>query len=791
MASDAAKRFLCIVILIGVLVLLCIGRLFDLQVVNGERYREQAQQRLLRAYPVKAPRGEIVDRNGESLVANRLAYYVQIQKVDMDDDTLNDIICRVTKLTREFGGEINTTFPIVYNEEEKQPEYQFEIDETAVAKAYLEEQSKEQNYPESTQGGMNFEDVEGTPEPDIDDEEADEETDEEPHKITEEEVDAAQENSEVQKLIADKKDSMMTAWEEENELKEFSTLRQIFEYYKNKYSVSGKYSESEAADIIAVRYEMTQKAFSATNPFAIATDVDENVVQQVKEQSFDLPGVSVEIETMRTYPGGKMAAHILGRTGKIFAEEYATLKDEGYGMNDSIGKDGLEKVLEKYLKGKDGYKSIELSKAGGVTRILQNQPPKSGKYAMLTIDAELQRAMEKSLEGNITAAVNRNGSGAAIAINPKTGEVLAMASYPSYDPSEFSEEYDKLLNNKSKPLLNKALNGIYSPGSTFKMLSAIAGLETGVITRYTTIVDKGKYTYYPSYQPTCLVYSSSGETHGTINVSEAIGVSCNYFFYELGRLTTIEKIDEYCEKFGLGEKTGIELSESVGRVAGPKEREEAGGIWYPGDTLQAAIGQSDNLFTPAQLASYVATMLNKGTRYSLHLLNCVKDYDTGKVVYEQKPVVLSKTPISDDTYEAVKDGMRRVVREGTARGVFSDCKYAAAGKTGTAEVPGGADNVLFTGFAPYDDPQIVVAVVIEHGANSRFAAQVARDVFDAYMDLGKNKDKKKDKKESDEIPEEASENNENSQENDEDYDALPVDNSKYYYDDETTDDDED
>ena len=290
----------------------------------------------------------------------------------------------------------------------------------------------------------------------------------------------------------------------------------------------------------------------------------------------------------------------------------------------------------------------------------------------------------------------------------------------------------------SKPLINRAFSGTYSPGSTFKPLTAIAALETGVITPDTYIVDKGKYTYY-DYQPTCLIYSSTGATHGTIEVSEAIGVSCNYFFYDVGRRTGIDVIDEYATKFGLGENTGIELPESTGILASPKTREKAGGIWYPGDVLQAAIGQSDNMFTPAQLASYVCTILNKGTRYSLHLIDEVVNYDTKEVIYKYEPKVLSESHISDSTYEAVKSGMRQVVTSGTASASFATSKYKAAGKTGTAEVPGGADNVLFVGFAPYDDPEIVIAVVIEHGAKSSFAANVAREVFDAYMEIKEGK----------------------------------------------------
>ncbi|MDO5311206.1 MAG: penicillin-binding transpeptidase domain-containing protein, partial [Clostridia bacterium] len=364
--------------------------------------------------------------------------------------------------------------------------------------------------------------------------------------------------------------------------------------------------------------------------------------------------------------------------------------------------------------------------------------PKSGNYVRLTLDRDLQEATELALKDKVSQAVG-NGAGAAIAVDPKTGGVLAMASYPTYDLSTFNEDYDKLLKSKSKPLINRVLNGTYSPGSTFKPLTSIAALESGVITPETYITDLGKYTYYPSYQPTCLVYSSSGATHGTINVSEAIGVSCNYFFYDVGRRMGIDILDDYATKFGLGQSTGIELPESTGILASPANREKAGGTWYPGDVLQAAIGQSDNLFTPAQLASYICTLINRGKRYSLRLVDEVVDYDTNEVVSKKESEVLSDNPISESTYRAVTDGMRRVVTSGTASAAFASSKVKAAGKTGTAEVPGGADNVLFVGFAPYDDPEIVVAVIIEHGATSSYAAGVAKDIFEAYMAIKEGK----------------------------------------------------
>ena len=693
-------RFYIIIATVVLLAAACAVRLVDLQIVKGSEYAEINNERLIRAYSVAAPRGEILDNKGKPLVENRTGYSIRVQKIGLNDDELNRILYSAAKLAAEYGAETESSFPIVKDENGKSLTFDFTIEEN---------------------GGTRP--VEGVKCPKTT-EKPDEKTSD--AKETEDKTNAG--DSE------EKKAEKLEAWKKDNKLTDFSSAEEILGFYEKKYAVSSEYDSDTALAITAIRYAMDKANFSEKNSYKLCRDVDMAVVQQIKEQYSDFPGIDVVIEPFRSFTKGTLAAHILGRTGRIYAEEYAEMKNDGYGINDMIGKDGLEKVLEKYLKGKDGYKSVEMSRGGGVTRILQDKEPKSGNYAKLTLDRDLQEATENALKEKISQAVG-TGSGAAIAVNPKTGGVLAMASYPTYDLSTFNEDYDKLIKSKTKPLINRVLNGTYSPGSTFKPLTSVAALESGTITPDTYITDLGKYTYYPSYQPTCLVYSSSGATHGTINVSQAIGVSCNYFFYDVGRRMGIETLDQYASNFGLGQTTGIELPESTGILASPSNRESAGGVWYPGDVLQAAIGQSDNLFTPAQLASYICTLLNKGKRYSLHLVDEVVDYDTNEVVLKKEPEVLSDNPISDSTYNAVTDGMRRVVTSGTASAAFASSKYKAAGKTGTAEVPDGADNVLFVGFAPYDDPEIVVAVIIEHGASSSFSAGVAREIFDAYMQI--------------------------------------------------------
>lgn len=653
-------RIIFIYVCLAIFALLCIFRLFNLQIVNGDEYKEMAENRLVRACTIKAPRGEIMDRYGVPLVTNKMGYYILIQSVDRKDSALNDTISALIDICEGDGIEYFDKFPI------SGPPYRYKF--------------------------------------------------------------------------VGKTDEYIAEWKKENKLNKFETPADIIKHYSEKYDISEHFGENKARNIIAVRYTMETQNFNVMNPYTFANDISMKTVQKIKEYEFDLNGVSVEIEPVRDYPFGTLAAHILGRTDIIYREEYLKLREQGYGMNDIIGKDGMEKVLEKYLRGKDGYKRVDQSGSGISTPKMKVKEAEIENFAVLTLDSGLQKITEEALAKSIIEARNDKGydcySGAAVAVEIATGDVLAMASLPNYEPREYTKSYNKLANDPHKPLFNRALDGAYTPGSTFKPLTAIAALEEGLISPSDIIEDKGVYTYYaPSYKPTCLIWKNTGKTHGPINVSEAIGVSCNYFFYDVGRRLTISNLEKYAHLFGLGEKTGIELSESNGIVAGPTYREKLGMEWYPGDTLQAAIGQSDNMFTPAQLASYVSTIINKGSRFALHLVKEIRNYETGEIVYKSKPKVISQAEIKDSTVAAVKDGMRRVTEDGTAKSVFEDFPIAVGGKTGTAEVGKGSDTVLFVGFAPYENPQIAVAVVLEHGATSRYAAQVAKNMFEHYLGI--------------------------------------------------------
>jgi len=470
---------------------------------------------------------------------------------------------------------------------------------------------------------------------------------------------------------------------------------QIMQAYKEIYKVSDVYSEDEQRRIVGIRYAAEASGLSQTTLFTVADDISVDAVTQIKERQDEFKGIAVINDYIRQYDAPGLATHILGRTGKINAEEYEANKDLGYGYNDIIGKQGIEKWGEQYLRGIDGTTGTTKEVNGKEITVMNDAEPVPGDYIVLTLDSDLQKVAEKSLEDTIQNIRASSGvkakdgadcdAGSVAVIDVKTGDLLAGASYPTYDMSKFNEDYETLINNDAKPMWNRLVSGLYSPGSTFKPLTAIAALETG-----------------------------------NLNVN---------------------KLDEYAKKFGLGEKTGIELDEEVaGHMASPEYKKEVVASatdreWFGGDTLQAAIGQSYSLFTPIQLANYAATIANGGTRYKVNLIKSVRSSVDGGVVKEFNPEVVEKVDMDDEVINAVKQGMKRVVDEGSASEIFANYGIAVGGKTGTAQVGNGSNNAVFIAFAPFDDPQIAVSVVLEHGVRGTNAAQVAKDIFDKYFNL--------------------------------------------------------
>ena len=522
----------------------------------------------------------------------------------------------------------------------------------------------------------------------------------------------------------------------------------MIQAYKNIYKISPSYSETAARRIIGARYEADLHGFSSSSPFTIAQDVRVDIVTLLKEQPDKYKGVTVINDYVRNYEKPGLATHILGRIGKISAEEYAA-KSDSYNMDDNIGKQGIELWAEDYLRGRDGITGTSKTAGGEEIVLSGGTEPKAGNSVILTIDGDFQQKVEDILAKNIRS-IKRNGSknkgadcnsGAAAVLDVKSGDVLALASYPTYDMSKFNEDYEKLIKDDTRPMWNRAISGIYSPGSTFKPVTAIAAMQSGKITPGEIIEDLGVYKYYQDYQPACWIWNGYHTTHGKLNVSGAIENSCNYFFYEAGRRTGIDTLDEYAAKFGLGVKTGIELSEeSTGYMSSPEYKKKVvenvtSRDWYGGDTLQTAIGQSYSLFTPIQLANYTATIANGGTRYKVNLIKSIRSSADGTLIKESKPQAEEQLDIKPEYISAVKDGMHKVIDEGSASDIFQNYPISIGGKTGTAEVGNGSNNALFIAYAPFDEPQIAVTVVLEHGVSGTNAAAVAREIFDEYFKL--------------------------------------------------------
>lgn len=501
------------------------------------------------------------------------------------------------------------------------------------------------------------------------------------------------------------------------------------------YKVDDSYTDAQARLIVGVRYELDGRS-----SYTFAEDVSTELLGRITDGKYR--GVTIKTAAARVY-NTKLAAHILGTVGAIWQEEwrsdestgYVGYADKGYNMNDLVGKDGVEKAFEEYLHGKDGKRLITTDENGKITGELYTLEPQPGGTVALTIDIDLQQVVEDTLASTIQGMIDKDSNergGAAAVIQVGTGEVLAMASYPTYDLETFNQDYDELVKDERLPMFNRATQGVYAPGSTFKLCTSVAALEEGIITPSTIIEDKGIYTYYVDPQPMCWIWRQAHTTHGRINVSQAIVDSCNYFYYEVGRLTGIKKLDEYATAFGLGQSTGIEIGDVSGVLASPEWAEAHDREWTDGQTITAAIGQSYNLFTPLQLANYVATLVSGGEHYEAHLLKNVKSYDNSRVVDVYGKGPLNDLNISDSTMAAVTKGMHDLTYD-SLRSAFSRCVVEAGAKTGSAQVGTDIANGTFVAYAPYDDPEIAIAIVVEKGGSGSLLANAAVDIINAWF----------------------------------------------------------
>ena len=552
--------------------------------------------------------------------------------------------------------------------------------------------------------------------------------------------------------FAFKDEETAKTFKEQNKLDASYDAEACFNYFKEEYEITTDNVE-DARKIMTLRYEIDKDGYSNTKSVELATNISNASLATLNEMSASFPGINTTSTPTIYYPYGELASHILGYVGPIGEEELKANKDE-YDQNDIIGKTGIEQVLEKYLRGTDGIKQIDMSVDGIITDEYVAEEAIAGNNVMLTIDAELQKITEEALAHNIEmmqtgelSGAETANEGAAVVINVKTGEILAMASYPNYNPSLFvdgisTENWNNYLNDSRHPLINKAISSISPPGSTFKMVTAIAGLESGAIDLNTKINDTGKYTYYRDYQPVC--WKRGG--HGWLNVTQAIEASCNYFFYETGRRTGIDRLAQVASAFGLGQKSGIELP---GEEAGVLANEDTMSPWVAGYTIQAAIGQLNNAFTPLQMAKYTAMIANGGKNLDITIIKSITKSDGTEVSrneissYVNEKLGISGNSgsdisISEENLKAVKEGMKGVTSDGsgTAYRYFRDFNIEVGGKTGSATTDtNGNANAWFVGFAPYDDPEIAVAVFVKDGQHGSYTAPTAREIFAQYLGM--------------------------------------------------------
>ncbi len=543
----------------------------------------------------------------------------------------------------------------------------------------------------------------------------------------------------------------------ENKIDENATAEETFYKLKEKYEIENS-DETEVRKIMGLRYEIALQGYSSTKTVKLADNISSLSVNQLNEQGDKFPGITISQEPIRDYIRGSLASHILGYINRISSEEYNANKDI-YDSSDIIGRAGVESVFEDYLRGKKGTKQIDMAVDGTITGEYIEEEAVAGSTVVLTIDANLQKVAEDSLKSNIEKIVNGGfgkkedaRAGAVVVMNVHTGELLALASYPDFDPNAFvggisNEQWQVYRDETLKPMLNRAIQEHYSPGSIFKMVTATAALETGTTTTTERINDTGVYPRWGN--PKCWYYSDYGSGHGWLNVSGAIKHSCNYFFYEMGYRMGIDTISEYAKAYGLGSKTGIELpSETAGILAQKKE----GVTWNPGNTLSAAIGQMDNSFSVLQMTKYISMLANGGKNIDVTLLKTIIDAEGNEIPRDEIEKTVNEKlgikeedstskdiNIKEENLAAILEGMKSVTTEtgGTAYSIFKNFDIEVGGKTGSAEA-GKNTNAWFAGFAPFDDPEIAVVVFVENGVHGYYTAEVVRDIVAEYFGMNSN-----------------------------------------------------
>lgn len=657
-----------IVIVLGIFTV----RLYSLQVREGGEKVANATDTFTYYTRVTAARGEILDRNGNILIANRASFNVMLYyDVLFSSDDPNENLRQLTNLCRQSNMSIIDHFPVTMQKPYEYTTSKFSSAWNGYFRTFLNERD----------------------------------------------------------------------WDTD------ISAPQLVRRLRERYHIPDTWTEEEARTVISVRYELELRHCTNLPVYELVDDID--AVSLASLMELNVPGVGVTTSTVREYHTG-YAAHILGYIGKMDAAQWEYYKDYDYKMDAEVGQAGLEQAFELELHGTDGLRETVITKDGKILEEHYVVEPVAGNNVELAIDINLQRIAEEELE-KVILDLRENGigaskagtdaeGGAVVAMSVKTGEVLACASYPTYDLSRFFEDYNEIVQEKFDPLYNRALDAPQPPGSIFKMVTTVAALNNKIVSPNFSVVDEGIYRRFENvgYLPRCMLWTTAGATHGTLDVRRALEVSCNYFFYELGWLTGIDLIDQTAKEFGLGEHTGIELPESVGRRANPEVKDALYkgdySVWYGGDLVQAAIGQSEHRFTPMQLCSYTATLANRGTRYQATFLRRVLSSDYEELIYQKEPTVLNQMEINDDAFSAYVDGMRMSAETGTASTIFHGYPIPVCAKTGTAEHGSlGSDNASFVIFAPADDPQIAISIYVEKGAQGGNLGKIAKAMLDYYF----------------------------------------------------------
>lgn len=694
----SSSRLAAFALVVVLLIALCAGTLYKLQIIEGADYYEESQNSLTSYPSVTAARGNILDRYGRVLVSNRECYNLKISDTRLFSDEVEDpnaVILQMINLVEAAGETYTDDLPITL-----EPPFEY----------------------------TNMTDIQRT---------------------------------------------LLDAYLKAKGLDEDTTAVELMSYFRTRYEIANSYTAEEMRKIASVRYAVNVRYEINTNSYIFVEDASIDLISDL----MGVVGNVVEVETsyVREY-STQYAAHILGYVQAMSEEDMAKYRPEdensGYDYDTKVGRDGVEAAFEDWLHGTNGEARVTRTANGTVTSTVYLEDPVPGNHVYLTIDIQLQEQAERILETGIyELQIERNDDnaeavaegrldevrediqgGAIVVVDVKTGEPLAIASYPTYDLATIIEDYADLLEADYDPLFNRALMGAYAPGSTFKPCTAIAGLTENIINTETQIECTGIFTKYESqgYAPACWIYTQmDGQlTHGYDNVTEALKDSCNIFFYTVADDLGIRKLMEYAEDFGLGESTGIELTETTGNMSNPDNHlnYDVDG-WVDGDTVQAGIGQSDSMFTPLQIAEYCAAIANGGTRHSAALLKSVRSYDYSRQLYQNKTEVLSTVDSADYNWAAVQRGMYLMANDITSSSntvyytlgnySYNGVSLPVAAKTGTSQLgEGKTNNAIFMCYAPFDDPEIAVAIVVERGLSGANLSRMARNVLDAYFSLG-------------------------------------------------------